>query len=40
MPFGPWLGLAAIQVMLFGPWVVARSAHTAFSLMMSVVFGQ
>lgn len=40
MPFGPWLGLAAIQVMLFGPWLVEHSAHTGFFTMMSIVFGQ
>lgn len=39
LPFGPWLGLAAIEVMLLGPWLVSHSAHTAFSTMVSIVFG-
>lgn len=40
MPFGPWLGLAAVEVMLLGPWIVSQTAHSAFSTTMSIVFGQ
>ncbi len=40
MPFGPWIGLAGIEVMMLGPWLVERLAHTPWRLMAEIVFGQ
>lgn len=40
MPFGPWIGLAGIQVMLLGPWLVAQLAHSPYRLLAEIVFGQ
>lgn len=39
IPFGPWLGLAGLQVMLFSPWLVARLAHTPYELVAQLVLG-
>jgi leader peptidase (prepilin peptidase)/N-methyltransferase len=39
MPFGPWIGLAGIEVMLLGPWLIERLAHTPWQLMGEIVFG-
>ncbi|MFT3713972.1 MAG: prepilin peptidase [Archangium sp.] len=39
LPFGPWLGLAALQVLLFSPWLVARLSHTPLSLAAELVLG-
>jgi leader peptidase (prepilin peptidase)/N-methyltransferase len=40
IPFGPWIGLAGIEVLLFGPRIVESLAHTPFRLMSEIVFGQ
>lgn len=40
LPFGPWIGLAGIQLMLFGPWIVDRLADTPWELLAQVVFGR
>jgi leader peptidase (prepilin peptidase)/N-methyltransferase len=40
IPFGPWIGLAGIEVMLLGPWIVERLAHTPWRLMSEIVFGR
>ena len=40
IPFGPWIGLAGIEVMLLGPWIVERLAHTPWQLMSEIVFGR
>ncbi|MFZ5438635.1 MAG: prepilin peptidase [Myxococcota bacterium] len=39
LPFGPWIGLAGIEVMLFGPWVVEKLAHTPWAAVSQVLFG-
>jgi leader peptidase (prepilin peptidase)/N-methyltransferase len=39
IPFGPWIGLAGIEVMLLGPFFVERLAHTQWRLLSEVVFG-
>ena len=40
LPFGPWIGLAGIEVMLLGPWLVDRLAHTPYRLLSEIVFGR
>lgn len=40
IPFGPWIGLAGIEVMLLGPWVVDALARTPYRLLAEIVFGQ
>jgi leader peptidase (prepilin peptidase)/N-methyltransferase len=40
IPFGPWIGLAGIEVLLFGPRIVESLAHTPFRLMAEIIFGQ
>lgn len=40
IPFGPWIGLAGIEVMMLGPWLVERLAHTPWQLMSEIVFGR
>lgn len=39
LPFGPWIGLAALEVMLLGPWLAAKLAGTAFALHGQLLFG-
>lgn len=39
LPFGPWIGLAALEVMLLGPWLAARLVGTAFELHGQLLFG-
>lgn len=39
IPFGPWLGLAGLQVLLFSPWLVAQLAHTPWQLVANLVLG-
>lgn len=39
IPFGPWIGLAGIEVMLLGPWVVDALARTPYRLLAEIVFG-
>lgn len=39
LPFGPWIGLAALEVMLLGPWLAAKLAGTAFELHGQLLFG-
>lgn len=39
LPFGPWIGLAALEVMLLGPWLAAKLAGTAFGLHGRLLFG-
>lgn len=40
IPFGPWIGLAGIEVMMLGPWIVERLARTPYRLLSEIVFGQ
>lgn len=40
IPFGPWIGLAGIEVMLLGPWMVEALARTPWRLAAEIVFGQ
>jgi leader peptidase (prepilin peptidase)/N-methyltransferase len=40
IPFGPWIGLAGIEVMLLGPLIVEQLAHTPYRLLSEIVFGQ
>ncbi len=40
MPFGPWIGLAALQVMFLGPWLVDTLARTPFRLTAEILFGR
>ena len=39
IPFGPWIGLAGIEIMLLGPFFVERLAHTEWRLLSEIVFG-
>ena len=39
MPFGPWLGLAALEVMLIGPWLSNHFEGTA-GLFFKILLGQ
>ena len=39
LPFGPWIGLAALEVMLLGPWLAAKLVGTAFELHGQLLFG-
>ncbi len=40
IPFGPWIGLAGVEVLMLGPWFVERLAHTPWRLMSEIVFGR
>ncbi|MBL8920406.1 MAG: prepilin peptidase [Myxococcaceae bacterium] len=40
LPFGPWIGLAGIEVLLLTPWLHATFAGTPFSTTLSLLFGQ
>lgn len=40
IPFGPWIGLAGLEVLLFGPRIVESLTHTPFRLMAEIIFGQ
>jgi leader peptidase (prepilin peptidase)/N-methyltransferase len=40
IPFGPWIGLAGIEVMLLGPWIVDSLAQTPWHLMVEIIFGR
>ena len=40
IPFGPWIGLAGIEVMLLGPSIVDALATTQWRLMSELVFGR
>jgi leader peptidase (prepilin peptidase)/N-methyltransferase len=40
MPFGPWIGLAALEVMFLGPALVESLAHTPFRLTAQILFGR
>ncbi len=39
IPFGPWIGLAGVQVLLLGPYLVETLAHTPFRLTGEILFG-
>ncbi len=39
MPFGPWIGLAAIEVMFLGTWIVNALADTPLALSAEALFG-
>jgi len=39
MPFGPWIALAALELMLIGPWVVAHAGEGALGSMVRMMFG-
>ena len=40
IPFGPWIGLAGIEVMMLGPFIVEKFAHTQWQLLTEIVFGR
>jgi leader peptidase (prepilin peptidase)/N-methyltransferase len=40
LPFGPWIGLAALEVLLAGPALVALARQTPLSLTAQVLFGR
>lgn len=40
MPFGPWLGLAGVEILLLGPWLAGQLLHTPFRLLAEIAFGQ
>ena len=40
IPFGPWIGLAGIEVMLLGPSIVDALATTQWRLLSELVFGR
>lgn len=39
MPFGPWIGLAGLEVLLLGPWLTAALAGTPWELSAGLLFG-
>ncbi|MEW5742290.1 MAG: prepilin peptidase [Myxococcota bacterium] len=39
LPFGPWIGLAALELLLLGPWLASKLEGTAFSLHGKLLFG-
>lgn len=39
LPFGPWIGLAGIEVMLLTPWLHATFAGTPFGMTLKLLFG-
>ena len=38
MPFGPWIGLAAIEVLLIGPWIASQLGSGLLAAMLRMVF--
>jgi leader peptidase (prepilin peptidase)/N-methyltransferase len=40
LPFGPWLGLAGLEVLLLTPWIQATFAGTPLGLATRLLFGQ
>lgn len=40
LPFGPWIGLAGLEVLLLTPWLHATFSGTAFSATLRLLFGQ
>lgn len=39
LPFGPWIGLAGLEVLLLTPWLHATFAGTPFGMTMKLIFG-
>ncbi|MBL8937193.1 MAG: prepilin peptidase [Archangium sp.] len=39
LPFGPWIGLAGIEVLLLTPWLHATFAGTPFGMTLKLLFG-
>lgn len=39
LPFGPWIGLAGLEVLLLTPWLFATFAGTPFGATMRLIFG-
>jgi leader peptidase (prepilin peptidase) / N-methyltransferase len=39
LPFGPWIGLAGLEVLLLTPWLHATFAGTPFGLATRLIFG-
>lgn len=39
LPFGPWIGLAALEVMLLGHWIAGALAETRYGLTAELLFG-
>jgi leader peptidase (prepilin peptidase)/N-methyltransferase len=39
LPFGPWIALAALELLLLGPWVAAHAGDTLWSSMLRMMFG-
>jgi leader peptidase (prepilin peptidase)/N-methyltransferase len=40
MPFGPWIGLAAVEVLFLGPWLVETLNRTPFRLTAEILLGR
>jgi leader peptidase (prepilin peptidase)/N-methyltransferase len=39
LPFGPWIGLAALEMLLLGPWVASKLMDTPFRLQAQLLSG-
>jgi leader peptidase (prepilin peptidase)/N-methyltransferase len=39
MPFGPWIGLAALEVLLLRPWLQAHLQPSSWTLSIELLFG-
>lgn len=39
LPFGPWIGLSGLEVLLLTPWLHAKLAGTPLGLTMRLIFG-
>ncbi len=39
LPFGPWIALAGLEVLLLTPWLKGAFGHSAFGLTLQMMFG-
>jgi leader peptidase (prepilin peptidase) / N-methyltransferase len=39
LPFGPWIALAGLEVLLLTPWLQQVFGHSAFGLSLQLMFG-
>lgn len=39
LPFGPWIGLAGLEVLLLGPWLASSLRGTSWGLVAPLLFG-